>query len=413
MNESNDRVIADWLREGPESGPGDGLERALAATRRVGQRPGWTLPGRWIPMQSSMARTRSQRPILALVMLALLIVALVATVLVIGSQRVRTPSVYGNGAVVYAEAGDLFIADELGGTPRPLVAGPDDDSSPLFSPQGDRIAFRRQTPDGTKIMAVTPDGANLTELGTDPGWDLSWSPDGRALLSSGMRSGEEWYQTVVIASDGSGSRTLHVGAGGHVISAAWRPGRQQILFRGTLQADDSWDDSRIYLADANGTNVRWVSIGHPFAWSPDGQRIAFVSDDRDGGLRIADVAEDGRLNTSVTVNVGEYQLQVDGLRWSPDGRHLAFRVAKGTEFNVGVVDSEGADFRTVVPEGSTFGEDDFLWSPDGRSLVFAEKPGVDDAGKVEAWGTVRSVDLATGGLTEVRTPVESWQRLAP
>ena len=87
MNESMDRVLADWLHEGPESGPREGLERALAATRRVGQRPGWTLPERWLPMQLTMARTPSQRPILAIVMVALLIVALVATALYVGSQR--------------------------------------------------------------------------------------------------------------------------------------------------------------------------------------------------------------------------------------------------------------------------------------------------------------------------------------
>ena len=44
MNESMDRVLADWLNEGPENGPREGLERTLAATRRVGQRPGWTFP---------------------------------------------------------------------------------------------------------------------------------------------------------------------------------------------------------------------------------------------------------------------------------------------------------------------------------------------------------------------------------
>jgi Tol biopolymer transport system component len=354
-----------------------------------------------------------QRPILGLVVLALLMAALVATAIVIGSQRVHTPFVYRNGAVVYADAGDLFIADEFGGTPRPLVAGPDDDSNPVFSPQGDRVAFHRGGPDGTKVMAVRPDGTNLTELAAAPGWDLSWSPDGHALLSSAMRSGDEWYQTVVIASDGSGSRTLDVGAGGHVISAAWRPGAQQILFRGTLQADDGWDDSRMYIADADGTNVRKMSIGRPFAWSPDGKRIAFASDEADVGMLIADVDETGTLTTSLTVNIGEFDVQGDGLQWSPDGSHIAIRVAKGTETTVGVVDSDGADFRTVMPEGSSFGEDDFLWSPDGRSLVFAEKPGVDDAGNVEAWGTVRSVDVATGEQTEVRTPVESWQRLTP
>ena len=89
MNESMDRLLVDWLHEGPESGPRAGLERSLAATRRVGQRPGWTLPETWIPMELTVARTRVQRPVLAIVMLALLIVAVVAAALLAGAQRQR------------------------------------------------------------------------------------------------------------------------------------------------------------------------------------------------------------------------------------------------------------------------------------------------------------------------------------
>ncbi len=91
MNESMDRVLADWLHEGPEEGPREGLERSLAATRRVRQRRGWTLPERWIPMELTMARTRVQRPILAIVMLALLIVAVVAATLFVGAQWQQPP----------------------------------------------------------------------------------------------------------------------------------------------------------------------------------------------------------------------------------------------------------------------------------------------------------------------------------
>jgi hypothetical protein len=87
MNESMDRVLADWLQEGPEEGPREGLERSLAMTRRVTQRPGWTLAERWIPMELAVARTRVQRPILAIVMLALLIVAVVAATLFVGAQQ--------------------------------------------------------------------------------------------------------------------------------------------------------------------------------------------------------------------------------------------------------------------------------------------------------------------------------------
>ena len=151
-------------------------------------------------MQLTMAWTRPQRPILVAVSMALLLAALVAATMFIGSQRRQgPPSPFRNGAIVFEQDGDLFIADEVDGTPRALVAGPEADSDPVFSAQGDRVAFVRQSPDGTKVMAVRPDGADVTELATvhgvvtaglGPGrHPLSWSPDGRTLLASSLR---EW-----------------------------------------------------------------------------------------------------------------------------------------------------------------------------------------------------------------------------
>ena len=45
MNDDDlDQILADWLREGPDRGRVDALDRALAATRRTSQRPGWRQP---------------------------------------------------------------------------------------------------------------------------------------------------------------------------------------------------------------------------------------------------------------------------------------------------------------------------------------------------------------------------------
>jgi dipeptidyl aminopeptidase/acylaminoacyl peptidase len=417
MNESNDRMLADWLHEGPESGPREGLERALAATRRVGQRPGWTIPERWIPMQLTLTRTHSQRPILALVMLALLVVALVASVLVIGALRLRTPSLYRNGAVVYEQEGDLFIADHLDGTARPLVTGPDVDSDPVFSDQGDRVAFVRQASEGTTIMAVRPDGGDVTELATVPGsvQQLGWSPDGRALLASYF-SRHEGRHTDVIASDGSGSRRLDF-AGGHVIAAVWRPDSRQILFRRIVDPDDhlGYTTQGVYIADAEGTNVRELPIGDasggPIAFSPDGRHISFVNGDAVGRqISIADIDEAGNVTGSRQLT-HDPESSIYYSQWSPDGSKLAVAVDKGASGYLGVVDSDGSGFRAVGPEA--LGGYTFIWSPDGRSLVVREAPIENPDGSFGPRGKLWSVDVATGAQTEVQTPVESWQRLAP
>src|SRR5207244_4327734 len=51
MNPPTDRsdsALRAWLELGPDRGRPEAIERALAATRRVPQRPGWIYPERWL-----------------------------------------------------------------------------------------------------------------------------------------------------------------------------------------------------------------------------------------------------------------------------------------------------------------------------------------------------------------------------
>jgi len=57
MNTSTDRpesALRAWLELGPDRGRPEAIERALAATRRVPQRPRWTYPERWIPVNRAL-----------------------------------------------------------------------------------------------------------------------------------------------------------------------------------------------------------------------------------------------------------------------------------------------------------------------------------------------------------------------
>ena len=52
--ERPDSALRAWLEMGPDRGRPEALERALAATRRVPQRPSWTFPERWLPLNRTL-----------------------------------------------------------------------------------------------------------------------------------------------------------------------------------------------------------------------------------------------------------------------------------------------------------------------------------------------------------------------
>ena len=61
MTEPTDRAFVAWLLDGPETGPPEGLARALEQTRRTTQRPGWLVAERWLPMDQPMQRVLPSR----------------------------------------------------------------------------------------------------------------------------------------------------------------------------------------------------------------------------------------------------------------------------------------------------------------------------------------------------------------
>jgi Tol biopolymer transport system component len=416
MNEPMDRALADWLRDGPDQGPREGLERALAATRQVSQRPAWAIPERWLPMQLTMQRAPTMRPVLLLASVALLILALIGAAILIGSQR-RLPEPFGiarNGALVFEREGDLFIADDLLGTSRTLVAGSDRDLAPSFSNQGDRIAFIRDVDEGIQLMSVRPDGSDLRTLGTFPSFDgYRWSPDGDSLLINYTATDVTAFRLAVVDSNGSGFRELDVGRAADW--ASWRPGGTHIAFRGQL--GDGM--SAAFIADGDGSNVRRLPMEtvsptdfEGLAWSPDGTHLSFMSDGSLGGVSgwqigVADIDSAGDLTALRRVRFDPDAFDEMLPVWSPDSTRFAFIIEKEGVLQIGIGRPDGSGLRRVGPttvDRNGFG---YAWSPDGRSLLISRRQGT-----VSLW----SVDVATGEATLVEgvtDKVPAWQRLAP
>ena len=109
-------------------------------------------------------------------------------------ETVGSPNISPNGSLIIftrgwvdkmndRRASNLWIADSKGGRIRELTHGNWRDSSPVWSPNGSKIAFLSDR-DGTNQIHVmwldTREVAQLTHLERSPG-SLRWSPDGKML----------------------------------------------------------------------------------------------------------------------------------------------------------------------------------------------------------------------------------------
>lgn len=298
-----------------------------------------------------------------------------------------------------------------GGHPQELTSPPLDavgDMYPAYSPDGQQLAFVRETPgpaDDVYLMRVG-EGASAEQLrltfDSRAVFGLAWLPNGRDIVFSSDRSGVRRLWVLTVPPKG----------------AARLPRPLAFAGEDAFQPATSRNGNRLVYCRRHWTSSIWraeVSLGgrsafgvarvippvkenyHP-QYSPDGRLIAFVST-RTGTTEIWIADREGRGARRLTYFGRPGTLNP---RWSPDGNEIAFQAVAEGHCSVYAISSRGGAPRRVTPGNmACFAPS---WSRDGKWIYFTS----DFSGRPEVWKAPSEggpVVQVTGGGGE--NPVES------
>jgi Tol biopolymer transport system component len=291
------------------------------------------------------------------------------------------PSLSPDGKVfVYASPaagnGDIYLQRVGGKNAINLTRNSSsDDTHPVFSPDGEYIAFRSER-DGGGIFIMGATGESVKRI-TDFGYNPAWSPDGQKIVCAQDNFVEPNNRTVLpsklwMVVVATGQKRLI--SEGDAVQPTWSPEGHRIAYGGIHKGGrrDIWTipaDGGEAIPVTDDPAVDWNPV-----WSPDGQYLYFASD-RNGSMNLWRVPIEERsgavLGPPEPVTIPSAYGQ--HLSFSRDGRRMAY-VQVSTRANIQQIGFDPGRERVVgqpawVTQGSRLATNPDL-SPDGQWLVF-------------------------------------------
>jgi Tol biopolymer transport system component len=265
-----------------------------------------------------------------------------------------------------------------GGRPVQLTHDPAADWYPVWSPDGRHLYFLSNRSGSMNLWRVAVDGdsgrvEDPPEQVTTPSADtlhFSLARDGRSLAYvNQVRTGNIYR----VDFDPASEKVL--GPPSPVTRGSWRALCPDVSPDGQWVAFTTWTKpENLFVCRVDGSDLRQLTDDEHWdlfpRWSPDGQRLAFMSN-RGGVFQIWTIAPDGRSLQQLTHMKGG---SVYNSVWSPDGERLAFIASRGENGAIAIMETgrPWAERPLEILPSPEPPEEQFTvfsWSPDGRRLA--------------------------------------------
>lgn len=256
------------------------------------------------------------------------------------------------GQIVFVRNGAIFRVNTDGSDLQQLTTGPND-WDPAWSPDGNRIAFTRSSGDTTGIFIMDADGSNVVRR-TMSGIQPTWSPDGAWIGFICRHGAQEPGLCKVRADGGSPTPDSMYLTSGQMRDPAWSPDWGRIAYISDWAMYDFWFDIWVIAPDgSNRTALTTHTPAHPTpyehhqpAWSPNGQRIAFVNCYWAWATCSSSAVSVMSADGSDVVHL----VAAGGLAsptWSPDGQLIAFASSNVIQW----IRADGIQRGTIIADG--------------------------------------------------------------
>lgn len=194
-----------------------------------------------------------------------------------------------------------------------------------------------------------------------------WSPDGEKLTFYSNRGGN--YDIYVMNADGTNEARLTTKKTKDTM-ARWSPDGTQLVYVSELDGI-----RHLFLMNADGTKQRPFTSG-PCAcedptWRPDGKAIAYHRYCKDDPNKARSIYE-RNIDTQTETKLGQSSMREIQPAYSPTGDRIAF-VGCDNDFsdaNIFIMNANGSGLEQLTDSGLDFRP---RWSPDSNKIVFRSK----------------------------------------